>query len=48
MVDMWYIGFDIGGTKCAVSLGRWENQEISIVERQETPTKRIRWIRWRH
>ena len=36
---MYYIGFDIGGTKCAVSLGRWENQEISIVERQETSTK---------
>ncbi len=36
---MYCIGFDIGGTKCAVSLGRWENQEISIVERQETSTK---------
>ena len=22
-----YIGFDIGGTKCAVSLGKWENQK---------------------
>ena len=22
---MYYIGFDIGGTKCAVSLGKWDN-----------------------
>lgn len=36
---MYYIGFDIGGTKCAVSLGKWFNQEIEIVERYETSTK---------
>ena len=36
---MYYIGFDIGGTKCAVSLGKWVNQKIKIVERKETPTK---------
>ena len=36
---MYYIGFDIGGTKCAVSLGRWENQEIEICNRKEIPTK---------
>ncbi len=36
---MYYIGFDIGGTKCAVSLGKWNNQEIEILERYETPTK---------
>ena len=34
-----YIGFDIGGTKCAVSLGKWENQQIEILSRHETPTK---------
>lgn len=34
-----YIGFDIGGTKCAVSVACWKNQEITIIERQETPTK---------
>ena len=27
---MYYIGFDIGGTKCAVSLGKWENQKIEM------------------
>ena len=36
---MYYIGFDIGGTKCAVSLGKWFNQKIEILERQEIPTK---------
>lgn len=35
-----YIGFDIGGTKCAVSLGEWNGQEIKILERHEIPTKR--------
>ena len=34
-----FIGFDIGGTKCAVSLGKWLNQEIKILERQEILTK---------
>lgn len=36
---MYYIGFDIGGTKCAVSLGKWKNQEIEILGREEIPTK---------
>ena len=36
---MYYIGFDIGGTKCAVSLGRWLNQEIEIIARKEVPTE---------
>lgn len=35
---MYCIGFDIGGTKCAVSLGKWVNEEIEILERQEIPT----------
>ena len=35
---MYYIGFDIGGTKCAVSLGKRWNEEIEIVEREEFPT----------
>ena len=35
----YYIGFDVGGTKCAVSVGKWANQEIEIIERQETTTK---------
>ncbi len=33
------IGFDIGGTKCAVSLGEIEKGEIRILHREETPTK---------
>ena len=36
---MYCIGFDIGGTKCAVSLGKWLNQKIEILEREETPTR---------
>ncbi len=36
---MFFIGFDIGGTKCAVSLGKWENEIMEIVERQEIPTE---------
>lgn len=35
---MYYIGFDIGGTKCAISLGEWLNQEIKILKREEIPT----------
>jgi len=35
----YYIGFDIGGTKCAVSVGRWDNDDIEIVERYETATQ---------
>ncbi len=37
----YYIGFDIGGTKCAVSIARWNNRELKILERQEFPTKTI-------
>ncbi|MBQ9355047.1 MAG: ROK family protein [Clostridia bacterium] len=36
---MYYIGFDIGGTKCAVSLAKYINNTIEIIERQETQTK---------
>ena len=32
------IGFDIGGTKCAVSLGEIQDGNIRVVHRQETPT----------
>jgi glucokinase len=32
------IGFDIGGTKCAVSLGEITDGNIRVVHRQETPT----------
>lgn len=36
---MYCIGFDIGGTKCAVSLGKIENENICVLAREETPTK---------
>ena len=32
------IGFDIGGTKCAVSLGKVEEGKIFLLKREETPT----------
>ena len=35
---MYYIGFDIGGTKCAVSLAKWFDEKIEILERREIPT----------
>lgn len=31
---MYYIGYDIGGTKCAVSLGRVEGEDISVMGRR--------------
>lgn len=36
---MFFIGFDIGGTKCAISLGKWENGIMEIIERHEFPTE---------
>lgn len=35
---MYYLGFDVGGTKCAVSVGKVEDNDIRIVERKEVPT----------
>ena len=35
---MYYLGFDIGGTKCAVSVGEAENNTIRVLERHEVPT----------
>jgi len=35
----YYIGFDIGGTKCAVSLGRADGGKIIVEKREETPTQ---------
>jgi glucokinase len=35
----YYIGFDIGGTKCAVSLGEVDGSNLKILCRQETPTQ---------
>lgn len=38
MMKKYSIGFDIGGTKCAVSLGEIENGEIRILRREEVAT----------
>ena len=35
---MLYAGFDIGGTKCAVTLGRSDGTDMRILERREIPT----------
>lgn len=35
---MVYAGFDVGGTKCAVTLGKSEGGNIQILERREIPT----------
>jgi len=34
------LGFDIGGTKCAVILGKDEREEIRIVDKEVTPTNK--------
>lgn len=34
----YYLGFDIGGTKCAVSVGEVTDGAVKIVERNEVPT----------
>lgn len=36
---MYCIGFDIGGTKCAVSVGKAEGDTIQVLHREETPTQ---------
>ncbi|HET7838133.1 MAG TPA: ROK family protein [Rectinemataceae bacterium] len=38
MDDMYGIGFDIGGTKCAVSLGLIDGGSLKILSRSEYPT----------
>ena len=35
---MYYVGFDIGGTKCAVALGKLKENEVKILAREEMPT----------
>ncbi len=37
---MYYIGLDIGGTKCAASLGKVEGEQIEIMARNEVPTRK--------
>lgn len=35
---MYYIGVDIGGTKCAVSLGIYENETMTVAEKEKFET----------
>ena len=37
---MYLLGFDIGGTKCAVISASWENGEITILKKDKCPTDR--------
>ena len=37
---MYLLGFDIGGTKCAVITARYENGELSFCGRESIPTDR--------
>lgn len=37
---MFYLGLDIGGTKCAASIGETQGSAVRILERVETPTTR--------
>lgn len=37
---MYYLGLDIGGTKCAVSVGEVEQNDVRILERNEVATTR--------
>lgn len=35
---MYLLGFDIGGTKCAVTTARWENDEVTLLKKEKCPT----------
>ena len=35
---LYYVGFDIGGTKCAISLGKVEGETLSVIDRYEVAT----------
>lgn len=37
---MYLLGFDIGGTKCAVVTARWENEEITLLKKSKCDTDR--------
>lgn len=37
---MYLLGFDIGGTKCAVVTARWENGEITLLKKDKCDTDR--------
>ncbi len=35
---MYILGFDIGGTKCAVATATWENEEINLIKKEKCET----------
>ena len=37
------IGIDIGGTKCALSVGECTTDSVRILHREEFPTKGLSW-----
>ena len=37
------IGIDIGGTKCALSVGACSTDAVKILHREEFPTKGLGW-----
>ena len=41
---MYYLGFDIGGTKCAVSIGKSDKDDMEIIERKEVATQNNPYI----
>lgn len=43
MKEVYYLGFDIGGTKCAVSLGGVGPKGIHVLSRKEVPTGKNPW-----
>ncbi len=36
---MYILGFDIGGTKCAVVTARWDGSEITLLKKEKCPTE---------
>ena len=34
------LGFDIGGTKCAVITALWDGEEIKLIKKDKSPTER--------
>ena len=35
---MYILGFDIGGTKCAVTTAQWDGETITLLEKSACPT----------
>ena len=35
---MYILGFDIGGTKCAVSTALWDGEKVKLLRKEKCPT----------